>query len=318
GTISTATHPWLADHAITGTVLLPGTAFLELALHAAYHTDCNHIEELNVHEPLTLPERGGVQIHVTVGPPTGDGTRDMKVESRRLDADAPDTPWTQNITAVLGVDDNPGPRPDDGPWDPAGSPIDIESFYDNLSDHGLDYGPVFQGLKSAWRAGDVFHAELELSGDESDEGFIVHPALLDAAIQTIFLTDAHPLGTGKPRGDGSTPQIPVPFSWSGVRVAASATATTTLRVRMTLSGDSSMALHLSDAYGHTICSVDTLTVRPVAPDKLESDSEHRHNFHVVWERLGVVVPDEVAVPVGWALLGSGGSGSGWDGVPVYP
>ena len=26
------THPWLADHAVSGTVLLPGTAFVELAL----------------------------------------------------------------------------------------------------------------------------------------------------------------------------------------------------------------------------------------------------------------------------------------------
>ena len=32
GSISLQTHPWLADHAVAGNVLLPGTAFLELAL----------------------------------------------------------------------------------------------------------------------------------------------------------------------------------------------------------------------------------------------------------------------------------------------
>ena len=35
GRLSLESHPWLADHAVMGTVLLPGTAFLELALHAA-------------------------------------------------------------------------------------------------------------------------------------------------------------------------------------------------------------------------------------------------------------------------------------------
>ncbi len=32
GRISLATHPWLADHAVLDTAILPGTAFLELAL----------------------------------------------------------------------------------------------------------------------------------------------------------------------------------------------------------------------------------------------------------------------------------------------
>src|SRR5262249_4669000 len=34
GAISLATHPWLGDHTVAGTVILPGTAFLELALAA--------------------------------------------------------------------------------------------------------------------------------------------------------------------------------------------------------------------------------------------------------------------------------------------
>ena len=34
GRLSLQSHPWLSDHAVMGSVLLPGTAFLELALHA--------------------------------------------------------------------------------------------------------------------------------------------------------------------------------------------------------------------------------------------------------------------------------------------
>ena len=54
GRISTHSHPWLADHTIMGTTLLPGTAFVELALHAGHHTGAPHLEELTLHAPLTL------------------------------------------------------------------------------------------------------------------------------------------------------------------------------------------------------------------------------------------------------------------------
>src|SRR5262249_11962946 len=35
GRIGLASHPWLADHAVLDTVLLPGTAFVDMALWAA-------------------------------------------------------------------------------------------------------------------------------------------------------------------------------------------------------------------------------------------------------------------------------------------
>ncbi|MFI2437576.1 acyltransferase domain-containing protein, partial [Streptomyces sp. NPDC018957] len=52
GTISTTTHPWLTDHTIHTTPLLPATAFLDLTLHAAHHTNTPHIQELTLHTPL--------------------------------------------------------------------------------------------------------------------------------------------------------------------------------------------------------------------------------------------------------------------------
>jgi acyl transferase domain-containing protein len=58
GRLSLATHPWLADHAVMGTVLLPGTAFVELALYAGEQADCTHLEELTLEAPLVLPDQG--------------------------------------------------------------------------------------------------------------------------------------------------------------------------------------------------------------------------------------------------------------------
>ncbi|AXK36956.1 acyltransferase domain-containing protein [Streptomyces armeniacus] len=48
GRLALDTHPWLADHAVLDTVILPGTAYVELALHAAHHTGCVLVGEVVV------------------------------------------------------------------------------------------------------------------------------------------------------------------------------------------------------------------------------------------------------------------------------
>ncbi|NGO73301.1 type I polyketide synthase, partial [Streptomyces boncukensis] len=53
GRLSTHTHPWLADHALGDTILLPGVALAELALAAGDHLGYDHLSELILEQPLT-------------------------------------------------------------------------------------------------------------------------------------------------------------------------------------------------------------------------------------------------------------------------
>ena len=69
GRLSLASHPWLADHALMGVVLLPGSAFLELALHACRQVGCEAVGELTFEAPLMLGEQTAVQLQVAVGEP---------------------------------------------------------------------------------------------------------------------------------------------------------------------------------------------------------------------------------------------------------
>ncbi|MET9701361.1 acyltransferase domain-containing protein, partial [Streptomyces sp. NPDC006529] len=66
GRLSLDTHPWIADHAILGSALLPGTAFVDLAVRAGDEVGCDVVEELTLEAPLVLPERGGVQLQLVV------------------------------------------------------------------------------------------------------------------------------------------------------------------------------------------------------------------------------------------------------------
>jgi acyl transferase domain-containing protein/NADP-dependent 3-hydroxy acid dehydrogenase YdfG/acyl carrier protein len=83
GRLSLQSHPWLADHAVMGTVLLPGTAFLELALHAAGQVGCELVQELTLQAPLVMGEQEAVQVQLAVGEPDESGARALSIYSRR-------------------------------------------------------------------------------------------------------------------------------------------------------------------------------------------------------------------------------------------
>ncbi len=80
--LSLQEHPWLADHAAAGVVLLPGTAFLELALHAGARVGCGQVQELLLQAPLVLGPDGGVQLQILVGAPEEGGRRSIGFHSR--------------------------------------------------------------------------------------------------------------------------------------------------------------------------------------------------------------------------------------------
>ncbi|WP_217146570.1 polyketide synthase dehydratase domain-containing protein, partial [Streptomyces sp. AC627_RSS907] len=104
GRLSTHTHPWLADHCVAGAVLLPGTAFVELAIRAGDEVGCGRVEELTLQAPLLLPARGGVQLQVTVGEPTESGARPVRIHSRPDGADgagSADSEWSCHAVGEL-------------------------------------------------------------------------------------------------------------------------------------------------------------------------------------------------------------------------
>src|SRR5206468_4198218 len=78
GRLSHAAQPWLADHAVLDTVLLPGTAFVELALATGEATDTPAVEELTLEAPLVLDDQA-VQLQVTVAERDASGRRQVEI-----------------------------------------------------------------------------------------------------------------------------------------------------------------------------------------------------------------------------------------------
>jgi acyl transferase domain-containing protein len=104
GRLSLSAHPWLADHQVNGTAILPGTAFLELALHAGEQTGCGFVQELTLHAPLALTDHEAVQLQITVAEPDEREERSIAIHSRpedRQDASLDLDDWTLNATGTL-------------------------------------------------------------------------------------------------------------------------------------------------------------------------------------------------------------------------
>jgi acyl transferase domain-containing protein/acyl carrier protein len=301
GRLSLSTHPWLAAHAVAGTALLPGTAFVELALRATEQTNCEVIEELTLQAPLVLPAQGAVALQVSVAEPDQEGRREISIHARleasgeAMSSEAAE--WTCHSQGVL----TPGPATRPGrieSWPPEGAePLEIDSLYEELVDAGFEYGPAFQGLTAAWRDGEEIYAEVSLPEEQAAEAerYSLHPALLDSAGHIgIGLALRAVQAEGKGPADPS-----LPFAWRGVSLQGAGAPA--LRIRMSLDRDGG-GLHAYDETGDPVLSVDSLVMRAVDPDILRASTRRLPLYGVQWVELAPSSADDSEGPY-LAVLG---------------
>ncbi|HEU5354489.1 MAG TPA: beta-ketoacyl synthase N-terminal-like domain-containing protein, partial [Actinocrinis sp.] len=348
GRVSIATHAWLAHHAVDETVILPGTAMLELALRAGGHAGYPRVDELTLHAPLVLNERDAVHIQARLSAPDDAERRTLTVYSRRestalldsatsptsgnsgnsansagsgsastsasdvnsatsidvtatADADTADEAenadyaWVHHATATLSIGTDAASTPPafapelHGSWPPADTTaVPVDDWYRQLVDMGVSYGPAFQGLEQLWQVGDVTYAEVALPAEHHAEkdGFGIHPALLDSALQPIAVA-ARQNSTQTATGDAASASdtVLLPFGWSGASFYAD--GATRLRVRITraaAASQDSYAVALADETGSLVASLDSMTLRPL-PELLRSGASGAADnslFRVVW------------------------------------
>lgn len=242
GLLSVRDQPWLADHVVAGEILLPATAFLEMAVHAGELMGAAVLDELVLTAPLPLHSDDAVALQVRVAGADETGRRAVLFHSRPH-TPAGDGPWLRNAVGTLSPTRPPAdrttaegetagetggaPRPD-ASWPPEGAmPLHADGPgtgpYDQLAAEGLRYGPAFRGMRAAWRHREELYADVALPEavraahrEAGGPEFVLHPALLDAALHALALDGlaANVSGAAGPADGGSS----LPFAFSGVRV----------------------------------------------------------------------------------------------------
>ncbi|WP_462184113.1 type I polyketide synthase, partial [Frankia sp. AgKG'84/4] len=292
--LSLRTHPWLADHAIGGVVLVPGTGLAELAIRAGDEAGCGVLRELVIESPLVVPRKGGVRVHVALGGLSLDGLAGDGLAGDGLAGDglagdgspagrtveiwsAPDesTGWTRHASGTLMATETPDPQPEPDPdlaaWPPAGAaPVDLAGGYELLAQAGYEYGPAFRCVRSVWRRGADVFAEVAVAPEDRAVAAAcgIHPGLLDAALHCAVLAAAAEGEAAGPRADGGPeePVIRLPFAWNGLRLRAA--GATSLRVRVRQPGPDTLVLAAADITGAVVVTLDSLVSRVVTADQL--------------------------------------------------
>ena len=180
---------WLADHRIGGEILMPLTAYLEIALAAARQVHgpaVASLDNLEVGEPLVLRDGETRLLQVAVDEAGAGMPTRVRIFSR--DAAHDDAPWQAHAHAILT---SPVPATPAAAMTAALTEararcttiVEVPPFYERLRALGVDFGPRFRAMRSvAMGLGEAI-GEIEADAAVAAEGeqkFAFHPALLDA------------------------------------------------------------------------------------------------------------------------------------------
>ncbi|TDC21984.1 SDR family NAD(P)-dependent oxidoreductase [Streptomyces sp. 8K308] len=306
GRLALPSHPWLADHAVDGTVVVPGIALLELALHASRTLGGGDVEELTFQQPIVLGDDGTLHLQVRIGAEDASGRRPVTVHSRhsRPDGAPAGQEWTRNATGVLRAEASP---PAHAPheltvWPPLGAePVDVDRVYERLLGRGYTFGPAFRAMRAAWRRGEEWFTEIRLPERHGPEAvhYAIHPAMLDSAGHIRLEAFGDPADPADP-ADAEAGRVPILFAAADVRLFAPGAST--LRCRVT-STDGGVRLDLADGAGRPVATVGTLALRAIDPARLRPvDATGEHLHALAWRPAAD--PPAAERPVHWATVGA--------------
>lgn len=278
GRIGLKSQAWIADHGAGGAVLLPASAYVDMALEAAAKLGAAAVEELVLQAPMMLVDNDMLDIQLRVEERKQDGHWPLSFYSRRSTGDdhQPPEEWSLNATAFL-TSDAAKLEVSDEQWPPVGAQEeDLDAFRDRLALAGYQYGPAFHGLTRLWREGNELFAEAELPEGLKPAGHFLHPALLDAVLQPIALPW---------KGDG-TAALRLPFSIN--EITCTGEAATCLRARLTVLDNESVRFQAFNEKGVPVIAFEKLTLRLAKREVLEAKSKSRPDrdlLELVWSPL---------------------------------
>ena len=189
--LSVKSQPWLSDHVIYGTVVVPGATYAAMAL-SAVGTPAR-AKDVFFYEPIILPEKSSREVQLNLHPLDGGGGWKFQVHSRPYGVS--DAEWSLNAegTVVAGDSDIADePVSESDPVDEAIERLERmrpQDLFETFADLELAWGPTWSGsLKSLWLGegeaiGDILVGE-ELAEQLGSEP--MHPVLMDLCTGVAF------------------------------------------------------------------------------------------------------------------------------------
>ncbi len=278
-TLSLEHLPFLGDHRVRGEVVLPATAFLEMALSAGRIIlgETPTLEEVIFQEYLSIPAEIGRSIQV-VGSLEKEGQVTLRISS----LDEKTGQWVQHMQAYAYLAGASETAEESLSIIQTRCPesVPVPLFYQKLKARGMEYGPSFQGLAGlVIGKGEVLgHVQLPVSLEKEVSTFYIHPALLDACLQ--------PLGALLPE-DG---QAYLPFLLGHVKTYCQLQGDVWSHISVRQEGSRSSGtvsadIRLYDQAGRLIAEMNGLTLRRSQGGEGECNPLKDCLYEMVWQPL---------------------------------
>jgi len=202
--------PYLADHQVRGMVIMPGAAYLEMALGAAreaFGPGDYTVRQMHFRQGLHLPDAAGRRVQVVLTPELGD-----EAAFQVLSTQGEGVPWIAHVTGrVRPLPEReavPAPVPLAAIRARCNMTLAVNEHYAAMESRGLVYGPTFRALHEIHRCDGEALSRIALPESLSHElkAYTLHPVLLDAAFQSVAATlpqDGDAAATFLPVGVGA-------------------------------------------------------------------------------------------------------------------
>jgi acyl transferase domain-containing protein/acyl carrier protein len=299
--VTTQFLPYLNDHQIGSSVVLPGACYVEAALAAARELSGQSavaIEDVRLMRALMVVPRDLPRLRLEVNPKD----QTFGISSRAVHDG---TEWAQHaIGRLLQAIGQVGLEPLDIEGVKARCPVIVEpaDFYGTMSQRGLNYGPNFQGVRRIWAGQGEVLAEVETleQFDPTAESYGLHPTLLDAAFQALIGA----LGDQSGMDDGA--YVPVRLG----RVALFGTVTAKLWVYGKVTKANSRFIDgdilLADADGNIVARVDRLRCQSLSGG-VDGEKNRLKNwlYEYRWDALETPLAAEAGEVGRWLVLADG-------------
>jgi phthiocerol/phenolphthiocerol synthesis type-I polyketide synthase C len=298
GRVDPIQMPWLLEHRVHGTAVLPASATIEMALSAGARVfGSASVTDLRLDAPLRISSDEPRTLQVVVSA-SGPEAATFRLASHGRQAGRSD-PWVVHATgtirghAVPQAIPVPMPALDAGTIETSG-----EAHYEAMSRRGLEYGPAFQGVAAASRRGGVLVTRLRATQAvrEGAGPYVLHPCLLDAALQGVI---AALDGTRAP-----ATATYVPSSADRVIVHGTPAFDGELRCRVTVrsagTDDTLVAdVAVDDSAGRVLLEATGVRVVPLARTGTDLD---QCTFVIRWHRQPTAATARAEAPGRWIIL----------------
>jgi malonyl CoA-acyl carrier protein transacylase len=186
--------PFLTDHRVFDTVILPAAGYLEMGFAAgtvALKSSELAITDLIIQKALFLPA-APTPVHVLMSPQADDAYK-FQIFSLSIKEPNHDPEWTLHAAGQIARAANKELHEADSVFPEVPDPdamsfeeVSVQSHYQSYAEIGLNYGPSFQAIERLWRRGDASQALIQLPESLVSEfdSYKLHPVLLDACFQS--------------------------------------------------------------------------------------------------------------------------------------